>query len=754
MTKYKKSTITACIGLCMTSASVGAQNNDGAEVAIEEIIVSANKLGKATVLELPSAVKVLTAEELSARGATEFADIMGSLPSVQFQDFGPGDRDYIIRGTNSSGPSTVGVYFDETPITGSNAQDGGGRNIDLKLVDMERVEVLNGPQGTQYGANSMSGLVRFVPVKPSADDLQGFVELDYSNTTDGEGGITVNGALNVPIIEDQLAVRVVGWTVDNGGWIDQLRAAGGPRSDINDEQTDGGRFAIRFTPNDRLSVDASYIHQSLAVGGSSRYTPEGTTSFGNAGSGFPAVVASREYENTDITQSPWDEDLDIFSGTFNYEFDAGTLTATVSQLERDIDFSFDSSPILFFFGVPIAGVTRQPQSREVTFAEIRFASTLDGPVQFLVGASTKDDESEFQSQVVTIDGQGLAEPFIPKLANDALGNADGTTFFGRFVNNDLKQTAYFGEVLIDVNDQVNLTLGARYFDSEQDSVEGTIHDFGSAASTGPFVNSSTDDKWTGKIALSYQVSDDINLYGNIAQGFRVGGLNNSDSLFVNDVPNAYGPDELASYELGMKSVLADGNVNLNVGVFTIDWTDIQLKTVAGSTFPFITNAGEAQIDGVEVDLRASLSDNWDVQVGGSYTKAELTKDQPAVDAGEDRGLSGNRIPNVPEFQGFASLSYKAELAIGELSVRGDLNYRGSSDIRFDTSSANNFELGAYTLVNLRASLMMENDWTVSLYAKNITDENAEFDAISSTQDPLAVVSARPRTFGINVRKGF
>ena len=720
--------------------------------ALEEIVVTANKLGGATVLELPSAVKVISSTEISDRGAFDFVDIIGALPGLQFQDLGPGDKEYIIRGANSSGPSTVAVYFDETPITGSNAQDGGGRNTDIKLIDVQRIEVLNGPQGTQYGANAMSGLIRYTPVKPSADEFAGFVNIDFSDTSDGGTNSTLSGAINLPLIEDILAVRAVAWTVDNGGWIDQRRAAGGPRSNINAENTGGGRIMLRYTPNDALSLDLSYLKQDIDVDGSSRFTPPGTLSFGNSDSGFPAIFPSAEFENTDVTQSRTDESLDILSATLNYTFNAGTLTATYSNFERDIDFAFDSSPILFFFGVPIPGVTVQPQSREIDFAEVRFASSFDGSVQFLLGASMTDEESQFETQVVTIDAQGLPQPFQAGIANDRLSNPNGTTFFGRFVDNSIEQIAIFGEVSFALSDQLQLTIGGRYFDSDQESVEGTNHDFGSAAVTGPFFNKSSEDKVTGKIALAYQQSDSLNLYANISQGFRVGGLNNSQSLFVDDVPNSFESDLLTSLEVGFKAITANGN--LNVALYTIDWEDIQLETVAGSAFPFTTNAGDARMNGLEIDFSTQLSEHFSLQIGGSLIDAALTTDQPEAAAGEDRGLDGDRIPNVPEVQGFASLTYATTVNLGELSVRTDISYRGSSDIRFDTNSANNFELDSSTIVNLRANLAMENNWDVAIYVKNLTDENALFDAISSTQDPLGLIAARPLTIGATLRKGF
>lgn len=740
---FKLKSLSVALAMC-TAASAQAE--------LEEVIVTSNKLAGTTVQDMPSAVKVIDGDELLNRGILDFADVIGSVPGLQFQDSGPGDKDYIIRGTNSSGASLVAVYFDETPITGSNAQDGGGRNIDLKLIDMEGVEVLRGPQGTQYGASAMSGLIRHRSVKPHNDGVEGFVSAELSNTADGGMNNTLSAAVNLPM-GDTFAARVTAYRVDNDGWIDQQRAAGGPREDINNEETQGGRIALRYSPNDAMTLDFMYLRQDLETEGSSRYTPKGSMAFGDDNSGFPALLIGADHENQDITRSPWEEELDIFAATLNYEFDAGTLTVTASQWERDIRYTFDSSPILFFFGVPVPGVTVQPQNRQVDFAEVRFASALGGRAEYLVGAAIRNEDTSFETNVVTIDDDGNAQPFMPGIANDRLANPDGTTFFGRYVNNELEQRAYFGEVSFDVNDQINLTAGLRYFDSEQSSVEGTIHDFGSAEPAGPFLNNADDDAWTTKVALSYKASEETTWYANFSQGFRVGGLNNSQSLFVDDVPVSYEHDKLDNFEFGFKNQFENGG-RFDGAVYILDWSDIQVETVAGSAFPYLANAGKARVTGIEVDAYLPFNEQWAVQLGGSWNKAELTEDQPAADAGADRGLDGDRIPNVPELQFFAALIYQQEISWGMLNARLDMQYQGERDTLFDTENASNVMLDAYTLVNATANLQTESGWTLSLFARNLTDEMAEFDAINTDQDPLAIVGSRPRTVGFGIRKSF
>ncbi len=729
---------------------------------MEEVFVSSNKLGNADMQELPVSGKLITEQELLDRGVFEFIDFAGSIPSLQFQDLGPGDKEFIIRGVNSSGPSTVGVYFDESPITGSNAQDGGGRNVDIKLIDIETAEIFNGPQGTQYGANSMSGLIRYVPNKPDAYEFSAAVDMDLSTTHEGGENATFSGVVNVPLIPEKLAVRVVAWGTENDGWIDQSRLLGGKKENINDESTTGGRIMFRYMPIDGMVVDLSYLHQSMDLGGSSRYTPKGADYFGTDGNPYPAGVATTDYENTDLGESPWSEDLDLLSLTFSYEFDFGQLTATHSKYKRDIEFSFDASALMFGFGMPFPIGLVQPQVRDVSFSEVRFSSSFDGQFQFFIGVSEREESNDWQSYGVTYDDQGHVTDFVPGPENDFFGNLDFSTFtstgnviYQRYVNFDLEQQALFGEMSYEVNDDLTLTGGARYFQSSQKQAEGSIH----PVDDGAFVNSPPDDsKVTGKLSAVYQLDQDKNLYATITQGFRVGGINNSESLSgYTEIPGSYSPDFLTNYEIGFKTKIFDESMTLNGSLYHIDWEDMQLELTANSV-PYIDNVGSASIDGAELSLSSYFFDNYYFEFAGSYANARLAEDQPGLaddaDSDRDRGLKGDGIPNVPSVQAYAALSYTTDVPWGELYLRGDVTYRGSADITFDQDHANSYELPSYSMLSLRASLKTLGDWTTSVYIRNITNEKAEFDAINSQQDPLAVIGAKPRTIGLRIRKEF
>lgn len=746
--------------LALGLAHAPAYAADAPQVAgtLEEIEVTATKRGDESVLSVPVAIQAISGADLERRGQVEFADFAGQVPSLSYADLGPGDKKYVIRGITSTGPATVGVYYDEAVITASNAQDGGGRNADIRLFDLDRIEVLKGPQGTLYGASSMSGTIRYITKKPVLDKIEGSVGAEYSSTSKGDDNYLLNGTLNLPIVDNVLGLRATGWTVDNSGFIDQPRIPAGRVENSNDEKTRGGRVTLRWQPSDAFNLTATATTQTLSTGGSARYTPPGATSFGNAGAGFPSIPGG-DLVNTDLTLSPWDEKLNVFGLTAEYHTSAGTLTATTNYFKRHIDFAFDSSPILFFFGVPVPAVTLQPQERKIISSEVRWASSLDGPVNFVAGVFQQHEKNDFRVEVVKTNVFGVQNgPFSPLDSDDALQNPNGNTFFGRFDNNKVNQYAGFGEVTWAITDALSVTGGVRYFHSKQDSEQDTTHPFGGFGPNIPVgvqKTSGTASKTTFKGNVSYKFDDKKLAYFTAAQGFRVGGTNSADLPFVSgDIPRTFDPDSLWNYEVGYKAEYFDGRLQFSTALYEIRWSDIQVAaTDATSAFLFTTNAGSAKVDGVELEITALLAPGLVLDFGGAYTNAKLTADQPVLPNNPNLGRDGDRLPKVPKIQGSLGLTYTVPVGAASLSLHGDMSYRDGVNTQFNPNSVFNVKLDSYALLNLRASLDW-NQWTLSAFARNVGDKRAQVDAISSDQDPLARITVRPRTVGIALQRKF
>ena len=644
-------------------------------------------------------------------------------------------------------------------ISADNRNDGGGRNTDIRLYDIERIEVLKGPQGTLYGASSESGTIRIITKKPDMLNFGGYIAGELSTTHKGGTNYNINGALNLPIVEDKLAARVVGWYVDDSGFVDQTRIPAGLLKDVNNDRTSGGRATLRYTPTESFTLTASATIQKTHSDGSSRYTPPGTPSFSTVG--FPAVPGG-DLINTDLTRSPLDDKVKIYSLTGEYDFGSGSLVATTNYFDRSMRFTFDSSPILFFFGVPIPGITIQPQSRRIWSNELRYASKFDGPFNFVLGGFYSHEKSDFDVEVVRSNDLGEPRgPFTRLNSDDALSNPNGNTFFGRFDNNRLSQYAVFGEATFAFTPELKATVGARYFHNKLTSAQETTHPFGGFGPNPPGVlrNSANDHKTTFKGNLSWKPNEDVLVYATAAQGFRTGGLNQADLPFASGIPRSYDSDSLWNYELGTKLSLADKRLRIDAAVYHIDWSNIQVRAVDSTgAFPFTTNAGGASVDGVEADINAVLAKGVTLAAGGSYQNAKLTSDQPGpTPRPGNLGLDGDRIPNVPRFSGSVNLDVDRPLS-GTFNylVHADVSYHGSSHTTLAANTTRDpfdVRLQSYTLVNLR--LGIKNDlWTAAVFARNLFDKRAQVDAISSSQDPLALITVRPQTFGLSLSRKF
>ncbi len=752
---------------------------------IEEVIVTATKRGDQNIQSIAGGINALSGDDLEDRSILDFEGFAGSIPGLQFQDLGPGDKEYIIRGINGNGPAVVCAYFDEYVITANDQQDGGGKNAPIKLVDLERVEVLNGPQGTLYGANSMAGNIKFIPRKPQADAFDAYLDSDFSGTKDGGLNYTISGAVNVPLIEDVLALRIVGIRTDNDGWIDQPRLQNGPASftgnakDINGEETNGGRIMLRWTPNDRFTLDFMYLNQDLETSGSSRFTGQGTPAWPGQNAaisalpgspfftplpGLPGITPSEDFINTDITVNTRNDESELFGATAAYQFDAGTATVSVSNFQHDIDFVFDSTPILMFFGVPVPGVTLQPQSYETTMVEARFASTFEGPLNFVAGFYYQKDKNRFEVQVPTTDGNGRPSlPWDPSNANDFF--AGGTAFFGRLREDEITQKALFGEVTYSFMDRFELLVGLRAFEVELGSVQQTLHNFGGAS--GPVAGTQigtnaqgnaiglieiNDNTVRPKASLSFDMNEDMMLYVLYSEGFRVAGVNNANQPFSPGVPATFDSDELTNLEFGIKSQFLGGGLQINASLFLIDWDNIQVEPRdPGGATPFTTNGGKAQVNGLEWAIKWLANENLQFDLTGTYLfDHNLTTDQPVIPGASPFvivGQDGDDIPNTPDLQLYASASYDTELMGRPLSLIADMTYRDNTNTEFRTSSPFNIALDSYVVFNLFANIDVSEHFSVGAYVKNLGDELAVYDGIGTFQDPESLVAARPRTIG-------
>ena len=773
----------AGIAALLGGAPAGAADTSSESTTIEEIVVTANKLNAQKVLDIPASIQAISGDSLQAAGVSGIMGIAGEIPGLSIQDLGPGDKKYVIRGINSTGDATAGIYYGEAVISGSNADDGGGFQSDIRLYDMDHVEVLRGPQGTLYGASSMSGTIRFVPKSPDLNTLGGYVTMEGSQTSHASGNYNINGELNLPIIDGVLALRMVGWKLYDSGYINQIRVGEGVTGlvnigtaakpnyqsepvagvgflkGVNDDDVGGGRAILRYQPTENLTIDGNYTSQTETSGGSSRYTPAGTAAF-NGGPILP--VQGCDLCNTDVTQSPWSDNLKVFGLTVTYKTGIGTVTGTTNQYNRTTDFTFDSTPILVSFGVPVPAETLEPRTRDVNSSEIRFASDLDSPVNFVSGVFREHDSQNLAVQVITTGANGLVTgPFSTETSADALDFPGvGNTFFGRTDVRSDTQYAGFGEATWKITDAWTAVAGIRYFTETLNGVQTQTHPFGGfpgAPNLVPIYDpQETFNKVTWKGNLSYKFNDGLLAYGTVSTGFRGGGLNAVSEPFE-PIPAAYAPDTLTNYEVGAKGRLFDGLLDYQADVYLIHWDNIQVQeTTADGAFVYQGNAGTAQVKGVEFEFTAHPIEYLTANFAGSYQDAYLTQGADAAQKALNPtlGVTGDAIPNVPKFQLNFGLNYTRPMAGNWQGVIAtDVTYRDAVTSYFASNTQYNLNLAPYALLNLRLGVI-NGPWSVTAFARNLTDKRAEISAINSSQDPDALLTVRPRTIGLTATRKF
>lgn len=730
---YEKAMLALQVALVSTlvSAPVLAQStSEGSGAVLEEVIVTATKRGELSLQDVPISITAFSAGMLRDKGVDSFSDFARSVPGLSFEDAGPGDKNFIIRGINSTGTgvATVGQYIDETLVTGDLRQP------DLRLFDVERIEVLRGPQGTLYGSGSLSGTIRIVTNKPDASAFDAEVDLSGSSTRHGSGDFETNGMINLPLVEDKLALRVVGYYRDFSGFIDNVRL---DVDEVNDEETVGGRATLLFTPTDNTTITASIFSQDTQLGGRNIFT----TADGTLG----------DFNTDQFVRDPFDDDYEIYSLTLEQKLKWGTLTATTSYFDRRVSDNFDSTPFnlqfgeflfLEILGLPtINGLTNQTDTSEFFTNEVRFASDFAGPLNAVVGLFYQEIDTTFDTLVASSDDQGFViQPVLP--------------IFGEFFAHSTDQFAVFGELSYQINEAWTALAGVRYFTADQTDDRVNTFPFGgfNPPSTEPTVNTSAN-KLTPKFYVSYAANDDALYFATVSQGFRVGGGNQNPIFPLPEENQQYDPDSLWNFEVGAKTDWMDNRLRVNTGLYYILWEDIQVAdfTDDANSFTFISNAGEARAYGMELEVAFQPMERLDLTATLAYVNAELTEDQPSQNA-ETAARDGDKFPNAPEWSGSFSAQYLWPVRDGwDGFVRGDLAYVDGSDTQFNVNNPINNTKGAYTLVDLRLGIRSGN-WDAIVFVDNLFDELAEVNIIeqASNLTPRAIVAARPRRIGISL----
>jgi len=732
------------------AAAPAATGTDGSTVG--EIVITALKR-TSTVMDTPLAITAITGNALANQGVTNITDIAQAVPGLTVVDAGPGSRRVVIRGIEGPGEPTVGTYYDETPVVGSSGttSDSGSRTPELGMFDIQRVEVLKGPQGTLYGAGSMSGTFRVITNKPDYT-FEGEADVTGSSIDHGGSGATGNFMVNVPIIQDKLAARLVLFDSDSPGYVNNTRTN---QDNINTYYSSGGRLEVRYQPTDKLTIDGSAYYQRAN---------------GQQPMWFPS--AGRYDTNVYLSQ-PLSDNSDLYNLTAHWDLGRVTLTAVTSYYDRyqyttnDLDGYYHrdlnnptacanltngkatcSPTQMAAFNAEVESIlptdTFQPQSVHDWTNELRLSSNDDSKLKWTVGFYSE------QRQTDTVSDQRTGDPTTTQILNPPVVTSERT------IHSQLDEYAGFGEASYQVTSKLTVTAGVRgflYTDQNTGNTTIGLNLLGTTAGS-PVTASSSQTGEVYKFNVSYQLTPNNLLYVEAAQGFRPGGVNQ-----VIGLPQAFTPyqsDSLWDYEIGDKWELLNHRLFIDADVYDIEWNNMQVTgTTANGAFSFISNAGAARVTGVEADVTYNPIKGLQIQATGSYQNAELTQNQINADV-VGAGRVGNRIPYVPDIQGDFSIEYTHPLTDQfDGYIRADENYMGNSYSSF--SQPYQDELPAYSIVNFRAGVQApRGKWGAYVFVNNALDRLAiTWASTSATSGYLPeVISRPPRTYGLNLRYKF
>lgn len=773
----------AATALAMTGSAAFAQSvAGGGTPEAEDIIVTALKRST-NLQDTPLAISAVGGATLADMGISDSNQLGRTVPSLIFRENANGGSRIVIRNIQSSGEPTVGLYYDETPIIGSVgvSNDAGGSTPELRMFDVERVEVLRGPQGTLYGSGSMAGTLRLIFNKPNLNEFEGSAAGQVSSMSHGGEGYEIQGMANAPIIAGKLGIRAVGFYRNRDGWVDNdvlgLR-------NINNLESKGGRLMLRFEPTEAVTFDAMAVIQRSDGSNSNWYLPNYLAPGAQVPTGTPYLASFGSLQ-------PVKDNLDLYSGTLAWDFGFATAVAVVSYSKRHLEFNYDSS--LYFLnaannatpasagcknfnntgGVNCTptqlGLYRdyaleqdpstayQPQDTETWTQELRLSGNGDGPLNWTVGVFNSSRDGLVRSDIVTVDPvTGVMNPI-----------GDDTLYFRRTIKDKLSQVAGFGEASYAVTDRLNLTAGARYF-SYKKTVESEVQ-------VGNYVVGNTvqppsdaeakEDGWVLKFGADFRVADNVLLYVTAGQGFRPGGVNQ-----VIGLPDALGPytsDSLWSYEVGLKTSFADRRIIINADVFQIDWSDLQASAQTssqanGSAFSFITNAGDVRIRGVELEMTVVPLPGLTLQGSGSYIDARLKEDQvapPGITI-TGAGKKGDVVPQTPPLNVQGSAEYRFGVSNDfDILTRGDVSYVDDSWMLFGRTNAYQQRLPGYTLVGARLALeRSDGQWAIGLFANNLFDAVGMVSkgngALFGGGNNVRVLTTSPRVIGLDFRTRF
>lgn len=714
----------AALGVCLIAAPALAQDRP---TQVDEVVVTAQKRTE-RLQNVPAAISVVTDKEIEQIGARSTRDLINFVPGLALQSDGYNNT-LIIRGISPGGVSTplVGTIIDGVPNGSSSGVAFGGTSaIDVNLADVERVEVLKGPQGTLYGASAMGGLLSYVMKSSIPTAVEGSGSIDGYGTRYGAGSFLAQASIAVPLISDKAALRVSAFYNDIGGFIDNPRTA---TPNANEMTSKGGRVALNLRPIDKLQIDLSGLYQLDERDSSNiaAFLPNRQPLIGPLDSNYALLRTGRR----EFQQYTARENLDLgFAQLTSMTSWASTKSAELADLT---DTSFGPLFRLFNPAAQTAYGHTDPTTQKLT-QELRLVSPNSTGFRWLAGVFYTRENSYMYQGFYGADAGGTP----------VAGLAPAVAVV---VPSDYEEYAAFGNVTVPIGDRLELTGGLRVSHNNQRFQQNAIGPlaaiFGLAA-FGPLSKSEADRlDYLG--SAKYQITPTSMVYARTATGYRAGGPN----VAFLGVPPTYGPDQLTNYEAGFKSSFLDGRGSIDFAAFYIDWKDIQVTAVNAAGNGYFANGGKARSQGFEATGILHPVQGLSLTGSFAYTDAKLSEDIPSLFA-----KAGERLPNSPEWSGSLIAEYRHPVTDDLTAVLGaNYQYVGARTNSYAASkSPPLLKMDAYSQVDVRVGVETAR-YSITAFVRNLTDERADLTTGFSAGTVFAS-QLRPRQVGVRLSASF
>jgi len=701
----------------------------------ETVVVTAQRRPE-LARDVPGQVTAFGAEDLVRTGATTIADLAGFVPGMTFLSETPGSNLLVLRGVATGTTqlnSAVAMYVDDVPIGISTPFGLGASAHSINTFDLNRVEILSGPQGTLYGANALGGAVKYVTMSPRLGELFFSGKSSISSTNHGGSNTGLYAMVNAPLGQG-VAIRITGIAQSDPGYVNDPDHG---RVGLGGTRTLGARVSVlaQLTPDMDLRLSA--LSQGIAANGFAYAFRDPLTHRPTQGA----------YDQSFPLAQPTYDSLMLYSGTLNWKLPWASLAAiTGYQYDHGrklLDESTAYDAILSASYGPAVGnlpfgVKVNVGTRKFT-QELRLASPDSATVTWLVGDFYSDERTG-----ETIDFVNGADP---------VGLLFGSVPLHSIIPSSYREGAIFADGTLHIADDLDVTLGVRYSENHQDYQQisyGLLSNPAAPARVGRLEARSQGDVATFLINPRYRISENAMTYVRVANGYRPGGPNFSIPTYAG-IPQ-FRPDRLWNYEAGVKSSWLNGRASIEATVYDIEWSSIQLN-VNHNGFNQLENAGDARVRGVEGSARFHVTDGLTVRGMTAFTDARLTTPVPGLGL----ALAGTRLPLSPRIQFALAVSQKFQLGATILEARIADRYTGDRTNGYAGSMINPlYALAADNTVDGGLSASLPGGLTLDLFACNLFDTRGEISATTFTNHyvpgaPVPVTLSLPRTVGLALR---